>query len=63
MYGGNKQDYIEKTNGIAGVGATKVTRAWDGPSTVKLTILDSNTTKPRIYCTDSAKYNGSSRAG
>ncbi|MDK2966915.1 baseplate J/gp47 family protein [Lacrimispora sp.] len=44
-YGGNKQDYIEKTNGIAGVGATKVTRAWDGPSTVKLTILDSDCNK------------------
>lgn len=44
-YGGNKQDYIEKTNGISGVGATKVTRAWDGPSTVKLTILDSDFNK------------------
>lgn len=41
-YGGNKKDYIEKSNGIPGVGATKVTRAWNGPSTVKLTILDSD---------------------
>ena len=36
------KDYINKTNGISGVGATKVTRAWKGGSTVKLTILDSD---------------------
>lgn len=40
-YGGNRTDYIEKTNGISGVGSTKVTRAWNGGGTVKLTILDS----------------------
>ena len=28
-YGGNKADYIAKTNSISGVGATKVTRAWN----------------------------------
>lgn len=41
-YGGNKKDYIEKTNAIAGVGSTKVTPLWEGGGTVKLTILDSN---------------------
>lgn len=40
-YGGNVADYREKTNGIAGVGSTKVTPIWDGGGTVLLTILDS----------------------
>ncbi len=40
-YGGNITDYIQKTNLIAGVGATKVTPAWNGGGTVLLTILDS----------------------
>lgn len=29
-FGGNRQDYIEKTNAIAGVGCTKVTPVWNG---------------------------------
>lgn len=40
-FGGNKADYIQKTNAIAGVGATKVTPVWDGGGTVLLTIIDS----------------------
>lgn len=40
-YGGNRKDYIEKTNAIPGVGATKVTPLWNGGGTVKLTILNS----------------------
>ena len=40
-YGGNVKDYIEKTNSIAGVGATKVTPVWNGGGTVLLTILNS----------------------
>ncbi len=40
-YGGNIQDYLEKTNSIQGVGATKVTPVWAGGGTVKLTIIDS----------------------
>lgn len=39
-YGGNVQDYLDKTNSIMGVGATKVTAVWNGAGTVKLTILD-----------------------
>lgn len=39
-YGGNIKDYIQKTNAIAGVGATKVTPVWKGGGTVLLTILD-----------------------
>lgn len=44
-YGGNKKDYIEKTNAIAGVGSTKVTPLWMGGGTVKLTILNSEFSK------------------
>lgn len=29
-FGGNAQDYLEKTNAIPGVGSTKVTRIWNG---------------------------------
>lgn len=39
-YGGNVQDYLDKTNSIEGVGATRVTAVWNGAGTVKLTILD-----------------------
>lgn len=44
-YGGNKQDYIQKTNAIAGVGSTKVTPTWNGGGTVKVTILDAEFNK------------------
>ncbi|WFD12201.1 baseplate J/gp47 family protein [Tepidibacter hydrothermalis] len=40
-YGGNQDDYLQKTNAIAGVGSTKITPLWDGGGTVKLTILNS----------------------
>lgn len=40
-FGGNVADYREKTLGIPGVGAVKVTPAADGGGTVKLTLLDS----------------------
>ncbi len=40
-FGGNIKDYINKSNSLHGVGATKVTSAWDGGGTVKLTILNS----------------------
>lgn len=45
-YGGNKSDYVAKTNALGGVGATKVTPIWNGGGTVKLTILDSEYSKP-----------------
>ena len=41
-YGGNRKDYIQKTNSISGVGGTKVTPVWNGGGTVLLTIIDSN---------------------
>ncbi len=44
-YGGNKSDYLEKTNAIEGVGVTKVVPVWNGGGTVKLTILDSEYNK------------------
>ena len=37
-FGGNKTDYVQKTNEIDGVGSTKVTPVWNGGGTVKLTI-------------------------
>ena len=40
-YGGNVDDYLNKTNSLPGVGSTKVTPIWDGGGTVKLTILNS----------------------
>lgn len=45
IFGGNKKDYIQKTNSIAGVGATKVKPVWDGGGTVLLTIVDSQFNK------------------
>ena len=44
-FGGNIIDYQNKTKEIAGVGAVKVTPIWNGPGTVKLTILDSDYNK------------------
>lgn len=44
-FAGNKKDYMDLTNSISGVGATKVTRTWQGGGTVKLTILSSHFTK------------------
>lgn len=41
-YGGNQEDYKQKTNAITGVGGTKVTPIWNGGGTVKLTILNSD---------------------
>lgn len=40
-FGGNKADYIKKCDTISGVGPVRVTSAWNGGGTVKLTILDS----------------------
>lgn len=40
-YGGNVQDYVEKTVAIGGVGGLKVYPVWDGGGTVKLVILNS----------------------
>lgn len=40
-FGGNKADYIKKCDEIPGVGPVRVTSAWNGGGTVKLTILDS----------------------
>ena len=44
-FGGNVIDYQNRTKKIAGVGAVKVTPIWNGPGTVKLTILDSKFNK------------------
>ena len=41
-FGGNKQDYRDKTNALDGVGGTVVVPVWNGGGTVKLIIIDSN---------------------
>lgn len=45
-FGGNVQDYKEKTLAVPGVGAVKVTPVWDGGGSVLLTILDSEMNAP-----------------
>jgi len=40
-FGGNRADYMEKVNALAGVGGVKITRAPGGGGTVGLTIIDS----------------------
>lgn len=45
-YGGNIADYKDKTIGIQGVGGVKVTPAWNGGGTVKVTIIDSTFGSP-----------------
>ena len=47
-FGGNRKDYIEKTNSIDGVGGTKVTPVWNGAGTVLLTILNSEFDKASL---------------
>jgi len=54
-YGGNRQDYIQKTNAIAGVGSTKVTPIWDGGGTVLITILDSSFNKASSVLIDTVQ--------
>lgn len=44
-FAGNVIDYKNKTKEINGVGAVKVTPIWNGPGTVKLTILNSEFNK------------------
>lgn len=44
-FAGNIMDYKNKTKEIDGVGAVKVTPIWNGPGTVKLTILNSEFNK------------------
>lgn len=41
-FGGNIEDYKEKTKALNGVGAVKVVPVWNGGGTVKLIILNSN---------------------
>ncbi|MCK5130151.1 MAG: baseplate J/gp47 family protein [Clostridiales bacterium] len=45
-FGGNKEDYKQRTNALDGVGGVKVHPVWDGGGTVKLEIIDSNYNEP-----------------
>lgn len=44
-FGGNRKDYIDKTNSIAGVGATKVTRVWNSDISPSMMIPTQAVTK------------------
>lgn len=55
IFGGNKKDYIQKTNSIAGVGATKVKPVYNGGGTVLLTILDSQFNKASSTLVETVK--------
>lgn len=54
-FGGNIQDYKEKTNSLAGVGGTKIYPAWNGGGTVKLIIIDSTFKKPSVEVVSSVQ--------
>lgn len=41
-FGGNKQDYVQKTDALDGVGGTVVIPVWNGGGTVKLIIINSD---------------------
>lgn len=45
-FGGNIQDYKEKTLSIDGVGSTRIIPIWNGGGTVKVIILDGTLDKP-----------------
>lgn len=45
-FGGNKQDYKDKTNALNGVGGTVVIPVWNGGGTVKLIIINSDFNAP-----------------
>lgn len=54
-FAGNEKDYIQRTNAISGVGGTKVTPAWDGGGTVKLTIIDSELAPASVTLIDAVQ--------
>lgn len=47
-FGGNRKDYIEKVNAIAGVGGCKIYRAPEGGGSVKVIIINSEYKKPDL---------------
>lgn len=51
-FGGNRKDYKEKVHRLQGVGGVKVYRAWQGGSTVKLVIMDSQYKPPSATLLD-----------
>ncbi|QTD40652.1 baseplate J/gp47 family protein [Sporosarcina sp. Te-1] len=51
-FGGNRKDYKEKVHKLQGVGGVKVYRAWQGGSTVKLVIMDSQYKPPSAALID-----------
>lgn len=51
-FGGNRKDYKEKVHSLQGIGGVKVYRAWQGGSTVKLVIMDSQYKPPSATLLD-----------
>lgn len=47
-YGGNRAEYKQKVNSIAGVGGCKIIRCWNGGGTVKVVIIASDYKKPSV---------------
>ena len=47
-YGGNRADYKQKVNSIAGVGGCKIIRCWNGGGTVGVVIIASDYKKPSV---------------
>ena len=47
-FGGNRKDYKEKVHELQGVGGAKAYRAWQGGSTVKLVVMDSQYKTPSL---------------
>lgn len=54
-FGGNIQDYVNKTKAIEGVGAVKVYPVWNGGGTVKLVILDAQFNPPSQILIDAVQ--------
>lgn len=54
-FGGNKQDYKEKTKALDGVGGCIVVPVWNGGGTVKLIIIDSEFNKASNTLVDSVQ--------
>jgi len=54
-FGGNVQDYKEKTHALPGVGGVKVYPIWNGGGTVKLVIISSEFEAPSVVLVDAVQ--------
>lgn len=61
-FGGNRQDYLDKTNAIAGVGQTKATRLWNGDISPSDMIPDNSVQQWYLSVTENSDISESVRA-